>query len=348
MTIANFFKQIKTVLADWKRQSHTRHLTFAQRIRDRVRTLVVEALGQSCPAQVTEAYTAFNAAVDHEDDTFKIITKSPYTEEIQTADTTRDNTWSGIMNFIDFMKRLGSELQKAAAKRVSEMAEQYKIKNNARYEDQNTLTMQFIQQCEGVLAADIQTLGMGEYIAQLKQQTQVVIDLIGQRNQEMAGIDTRAMTPAREAVENAYVKLIGILNAHAITECTGGSSPYDQAIDVINTDIDYYVSKVFTKSSSSSGGSGSSDNGNGTSGENGNSGDSGNSGETGDDDGPSGGSGDTSGDDGPSGGSGDTSGDDGPSGGSGDTSGDDGPSGGSGDTSGDDGPSGGSGDTSGE
>lgn len=260
MTIANFFKQIKTVLADWKRQSHTRHLTFAQRIRDRVKTMVVEAMGPSCPAQVTQAYTAYNTAVGREDDTFKIITKSPRTEEIQTADTARDNTWSGVLNYLDFMQRLGTDAQKAAAKRVSDIAAQYKIRNNERYEDQNTHTMQFIQQCEGALAADIATLSMGQYVTQLKQQTQAVIDLIGLRNQELSGVDTRAMTPAREAVENAYVKLVGILNAHAITECAGGQSPYDQVIDVINADIDYYVTKVFTKSSgSASGGSGSGD-----------------------------------------------------------------------------------------
>ena len=251
MTIGEFFKQIKTVLSRWSDQSHTRHLTFAQRIRDRVKSLVIDRLGASCPAQVSQAYTGFSNAVDHEDDTYKVVTKSPRTEEIQQADSERDNTWSGIMNFIDFMKRLGTAVQQAAAKRIQQMAEQYKIKNNERYEDQNTHTMQFIQQCEGALAADIATLNMGEYIAQLKSQTQTVIDLIGLRNAELANVDTRAMTPAREAVENAYVKLVGILNAHAITECEGGSSPYDQVVDVINSDIDYYVSKVFAKSSGS-------------------------------------------------------------------------------------------------
>jgi len=88
---------------------------------------------------------------------------------------------------------------------------------------------------------------MGTFVTKLKQETQMVIDIIGQRTQEMAAIDPKAMQPARQQTEDAYVKLAGIINAHAICEEAGGESPYDACIDTINADIDYYVSKVFNK-----------------------------------------------------------------------------------------------------
>lgn len=262
MTISNFFKQVMTILSRWSDQTHTRHLTYAQRIAERVRTLIVEVLGANCPQQLTNAYTGYQNAVDHEDDVFKIITKSPRTEEILQADTVRDNTWSGVLNYLDFMQRLGSAEQQAAAKRVAESAQSYKVANSSRYEDQNTNTMQWIQLCEGSMAADIATLNMGQYITKLKTETQAVIDLIGLRNQELSTIDPRAMQPARQETEDAYVLLIGVLNAHAITECVNGSSPYDAAIDVINQDIDYYVDKVFAKEKPKDGSSNGSSSGN--------------------------------------------------------------------------------------
>jgi len=151
MTISDFYKQIKPVLGRWHEQSHTRHLTFAQRVGSRVKTMIIDALETDTPAQIVEAYTAYNAAVEHEDETFKMVTKSPRTEQLQEADAVRDNTWSGVLDYLAFMQRLGTAAQKDAAKRVSEMADQYKIKNNERYEDQNTHTMQWIQQCEGAL-----------------------------------------------------------------------------------------------------------------------------------------------------------------------------------------------------
>ena len=247
MNISDFYKQIKPVQGRWSIQSHTRHLTFAQRVGSRVKTMIIDTLGGNTPAQVVEAYTAYNAAVEHEDETFKIVTKSPRTEQLQEADAARDNTWSGVLDYLAFMQRLGTAAQKDAAKRVSEMADQYKIKNNERYEDQNTNTMQWIQQCEGALAEDIATLNMGTFVTKLKQETQAMIDIIGLRNQEMAAIDPKAMQPARQQTEEAYVKLAGIINAHAICEEAGGESPYDACIDTINSDIDYYVSKLFNK-----------------------------------------------------------------------------------------------------
>ena len=247
MTISDFFKQVKTILSKWSDQMHKRHLGFAQRIDSRVQTYVIQELESDCPQQVTDAYQAFHTAVQHEDDVYKQATSSHLTEQIEQADTTRDNTWSGVMNYLDFMRRLGTDQQKAAAKRLIEQAEFYGIKNNSKYEDQNTDTMQWIQQCEGALSADVTVLNAGSYITQLKTETQAVIDLIGQRNAEMSQVDPKAMSSARQATEDAYVKLIGILNAHAITECEGGISPYDRAIDYINADIDYYVDKVFAK-----------------------------------------------------------------------------------------------------
>lgn len=247
MTIANFFKQIKAVLAEWKRQMHKRHLSFAQRIDGRVDTYVIQELESDCPQQITDAYQAYHAAVEHEDDVYKQATTSSYTEQIQQADATRDNTWSGVMNYLDFMRRLGTDQQKQAAQRLIQSAEFYGIKNNSKYEDQNTDTMQWIQQCEGALASDVTAVSAGSYIMQLKTETQAVITLIGQRNAEMSQIDPKAMSTARQATEDAYVKLVGIINAHAITEYVQGISPYDRSIDYINADIDYYVDKVFAK-----------------------------------------------------------------------------------------------------
>ena len=87
----------------------------------------------------------------------------------------------------------------------------------------------------------------GTYIQTLKTETQQVIDLIALRNREQSQIDPTAMQPARQAVEDAYVHMVGVINAHAITDCQSGGSPFDAAIDYLNETIDYNVDKVFAK-----------------------------------------------------------------------------------------------------
>jgi hypothetical protein len=47
-----------------------------------------------------------------------------------------------------------------------------------------------------------------------------------------------------------------VLNAFAITEFNGQSSPYDEIIRIINSDINYYSQYVFTNATASSGNDG--------------------------------------------------------------------------------------------
>ena len=247
MTIADYFKQVKAILGRWHEQKHSRHLGFAQRIDGRVGTNIVQEMSELCPPQISAAYQDYHTAVEHEDDVYKQASSSNLTAQIEEADAQRDNTWSGVLEYLNFMRRLGTDEQKASAQRLIDQAEFYGIKNNSKYEDQNTDTMQWVQQCEGALATDVAAISAGTYVSKLKTETQAVIDLIGQRNVETAQVDPRAMTNARQATEDAYVKMIGIINAFAITDYAQGRSPYDGAIEIINADIDYYVDKVFTK-----------------------------------------------------------------------------------------------------
>ena len=41
--------------------------------------------------------------------------------------------------------------------------------------------------------------------------------------------------------------IVTAINAYAVTQSEGGQSPYDQCIDYVNSDQDYYVQHVFTK-----------------------------------------------------------------------------------------------------
>ena len=68
------------------------------------------------------------------------------------------------------------------------------------------------------------------------------------------------MGKARAVTDAAYEDAVTVLNAFAVTEFNGQSSPYDEIIRIINSDIDYYSKYVFASTATS----GTTNNGGGT------------------------------------------------------------------------------------
>lgn len=303
------FKQINPILGRISNQSNKAHLMWSKTFRDRISSNIIDIPGANPPALVSTVFTAYAAAVTAEDDTAIVIQKSQHTEEIEQADGVRDNTWLGIKTMAEALLRVGTEDQKRAAKRFLDSANAHNIGISQKYEIETESLRQFIQVCEGDLAADVATLGLTALIAQLKQENEAVHTLIQQRNTEAAGIEVAAMKTAREETDALYKQLVTIINAFAISTYADGHSPYDTCIDLINADIDYYDKHVFSKKKKTDGDG---DDQGGSDDQGGGSDSGGGSDDQGGDDGPHDGGDDQGGDDGPHDGGDDQGGGDGP------------------------------------
>ena len=248
MATTNRFKQINPFIGRVKEQANAAHLSWMQRFEERVRTLIVTALGQECPGMIIEQSTALAAAVTQEDECFRIITRSPLTEVIAEADQTRDNTFVGMRTMVEALGRVGTAAQKEAAPRVLQAIRDYQVSISENYELESTHIAQLIQQLElSPLSDDCTTLGITALVAQLKTENHRVQELIAQRNQQQASIDPSALQRARQATDLVYVETVMVVNAFAIVQQQQGTSPYDEAIDVINQDEEYYVQHVFPR-----------------------------------------------------------------------------------------------------
>ena len=145
------------------------------------------------------------------------------------------------------MKRLGTPEQQQAAERVIERVTYHKVNISDRYEDENEKVAQLVQDLKGgSLAADIATLNLTATVNLLEQQNQQVISLMKQRQSNRSTQESNAMAKARALTDAAYEDAVLVLNAFEITEHNGQSSPYDEVIRIINSDINYYSQYVFT------------------------------------------------------------------------------------------------------
>ena len=247
--------QINSNFSSISRQKNIRHLSWMKRFQERLLQIA------NTPARLASVINTFQSAVGSEDEAYLVITKSDLTAPIEEADKARDNTYSGMTSMLDFMKRLGTAEQQQAAERVIERVNYHNVKISDRYEDENEKIAQLVQDLKGgTLAADIATLNLTAPVALLEQQNQQVISLMMQRQGDRSTQESNVMGKARAVTDAAYEDAVTVLNAFAVTEFNGQSSPYDEIIRIINSDIDYYSKYVFASNNSG----GTTNNGGGT------------------------------------------------------------------------------------
>ena len=231
-----------------QRQKHIRHLSWMKRFLERVQQI------SNAPARLSGVVNVLQTAVGSEDQAYLVITKSDLTAPIEEADKARDNLYSGLTSMLDALSRLGTAEQQQAAGRVVERVAYHKVSISDKYEDESEKIAQLVQDLkDGSLAADIATLGLTATVNQLEQQNQQVVNLMKQRQTDRSAVDTNAMAKARVVTDAAYEDVVLVLNAFAITEYNGQSSPYDEAIRIVNSDISYYSQYVFVNATASGG-----------------------------------------------------------------------------------------------
>ncbi len=217
MTTNDLWKQINPFLTRVQAQSHANHLNYISFFTRRVKELIIDLLDTDTPQKISDAYALIEAAREAEDVAYKAQVKSPITAQLAAGDEERDNHWLGTKTMVEALARIGTAEQKAAAERFLDRARANAISVSEAYEKENTHIIQFIQECETTLAPDVTALGITQQIATLKQQTQALTDLILQRNLEQSRQDPKAMQKARQATDDAYVRIVSIVNAYAIT-----------------------------------------------------------------------------------------------------------------------------------
>ena len=72
MATTTRFKQINAFASKFERVGHAAHLSWMQRFQERVQTLIVTELGEDCPAMIVSQNTALVAAVQAEDEAYRI------------------------------------------------------------------------------------------------------------------------------------------------------------------------------------------------------------------------------------------------------------------------------------
>ena len=174
--------------------------------------------GNSSTLLVASTFLEFQNALQAFDDTIVGVAKSAITTEMDRADAERDNFYSGINEQIATAMRHFDAKIKAAAVHLSPLRDAFIGGQNRGYADQTGFTYNFIQELTSdAHKADVETLGLTDWVAHLKTANDRCALLDSQRNAERAGHPTKGATvEARRIFEHAYDALVERFNALAL------------------------------------------------------------------------------------------------------------------------------------
>ena len=189
--------------------------------------------------KIKKQFDAYLPLYKNVDDGLKRINKSSITEQIQEADKARDDIWSGLVDTNrGATKHFDSNIAKAA-ERLKIVFDTYGNIAVLPLNDQTSLTYNILQEFEDNYAEDVKTVGIAQWLSELKERNSTVNNLMKERFDETASKNDVVLKDARAELDSIYNAIVERINAFALVE--EESKVYGDFIKTWNVIVDKYA-----------------------------------------------------------------------------------------------------------
>jgi hypothetical protein len=178
----------------------------------------------------------FTDQVNDEDQALDQLKRYGATEDIHHEDGRRDNAFRRICDLIRAGCKHFDKNRRAAADRLGVIVKEYKGTPKLPLPEESAAIHNLLQKFEAV-QADVDLLGLGEWIDELKDANDKVRSLMTDRESEAASKAQYKMKTVRAETDRLYAETLTCLEAAAIIE---GADTCKQLFDEINARIDEY------------------------------------------------------------------------------------------------------------
>lgn len=176
------------------------------------------------------------AALAEEDTALDIMRRYEQTSAIEENDRLRDNIFYAMHEIVRAMRKHFNAEKSAAAQRLDVIFEAFKNVPRMALPAESAALHNLLQQLS-LHVADVELLGLIEYVEKLNEANEQVRRLTAQRESEAAFRALHRVKQARKAVNAIYMEIVGKLEAAAMLE---GEAAYDTLFREINARIDEY------------------------------------------------------------------------------------------------------------
>lgn len=186
-------------------------------------------------ADHTKYREAFTVALAKMQGDWKKQTASELTAKIAEADARRDRAYQTIKTVAGALANgAGSEAQTETAAAIVQVLNLYKLNTGAQLDQESGVMDNIIVDIEksGILAK-LPSLGLDKAFAEMKAATQLVDQLLDERDDERAPIQTGVMKADRAQTDAAYDAMVEYLNALLLLQPTAALEAFAAAWNAV-------------------------------------------------------------------------------------------------------------------
>jgi hypothetical protein len=186
---------------------------------------------------IEEVFAAFLPHYAHESEAIDQIRKSEVTHELTDADNMRDNTCYGMTEVFKAATRHFQPAIRQAASNLAVIFDHFSDLTKKSYDEETTAIVKFIEELNAK-AADVATVGLTDWVAELQANNTAFVNLTKTRYTEESGKTQLKMRQVRGEVDSAYRTVVNRINALIIVN---GESSYSAFVTELNKRIEHFA-----------------------------------------------------------------------------------------------------------
>ena len=187
---------------------------------------------------IVNEYAAYEPLHAAEGVALDVIVKSAYTIDIEDADLKRNTTIRGVAGAVKSAAKHFSTEKKQAAARVQLVFDNYGDITKKSHAEETAAINSLITDLNNDHAADVATLGIADWLTELKANNDAFDALMKSRYTEEASKTQLRMKQVRREVDKAYDTIVNRINALIIVN--GTSRTYTAFVNELNERVDKY------------------------------------------------------------------------------------------------------------
>ncbi|MFV0592984.1 MAG: DUF6261 family protein, partial [Draconibacterium sp.] len=164
-----------------------------------------------------------------------------FTGPIADADTQRDLLFSGLKNTVKGAEKHFNPEVAEAARRITVLLDSFGNISVKGYNEETAALKSLVSDLENQHAADVATLGIADWVSELKNRNAAFATLLDERYSEEADKNPLKMKEARKQVDVAYRDLTNLLDALVLVN---GPEAYEGFIKELNKRVEKYNNTV--------------------------------------------------------------------------------------------------------
>jgi hypothetical protein len=179
------------------------------------------------------------------DDALEVIRKSATTEQLSEADRARDIVFRGFANAVKSALDHFDPAKYEAAKRLKIVFDHYGNVPRKAYDEETASIYNFVQEMNGTYVADVNTLGLNEWVTKLDANNRTFETLLKDRYSENIKKMTYNLAEVRRETDKIYRDIIERIEASIVLN---GETTYLPFVNELNIRIDHYNSLIVRNS----------------------------------------------------------------------------------------------------